>query len=117
MLYSNMITAHTSQTTPTHTTQTTLYQIRLDTMAYTHTLNKLPFTKSNGFDHTHTHTKLEMCSIAQEGERASPAQGSQLIVCHFLVTNLVDKHAHILVKSLPNYQELVHISVHKCIPI
>ena len=42
--------------------------------------------------------KLEMCSIAQEGERASPAQqpGSQLIGCHFLVATLVDKHAHIL---------------------
>ena len=32
-----------------------------------------------------------------------------------LLTTLVDKHAHILVKSLPNCQELVHISVHKCI--
>ena len=62
---------------------------------------------------------LEMCSIAQEGERTSSAQqqGSQPIGCHFLVTTLVDKHAHILVKSLPNCQELVHISVHKCIPI
>ena len=60
-----------------------------------------------------------MCSIAQEGERASLAQqqGSELIDCHFLVTTLVDKHAHILVKFLPNCQELVHISVHKCIPI
>ena len=28
-------------------------------------------------------------------------------------TTLVDKHAHILVKSLPNFQELVHISFHK----
>ena len=68
--------------------------------------------------------KLEMlyhekCSIAQEGERGSPAQqqGSQLIGCHFLVTTLVDKHAHITVKCLPNCQELVHISVHKCIPL
>ena len=32
-------------------------------------------------------------------------------------TTLVDNHAHILVKSLPNCQELVHITVHKCIPI
>ena len=34
----------------------------------------------------------------------------------FLFTTLVDKHAHILVKSLPNCQDLVHISVHTCIP-
>ena len=54
-----------------------------------------------------------MCTIAQEGERAILAQqGSQLIGCHFLVTTLVDKHANILVKSLPYCQELVHISVH-----
>ena len=59
-----------------------------------------------------------MCSVSTNGERASPAQqGSQLIGCQFLVTNLVDKHAHILVKSLPNCQELVHISDHSCIPI
>ena len=58
-----------------------------------------------------------MCSIAQEGEQASPAQGSRLIGCHFLVATAVDNYAHILVKSLPNGQELVHISVHKCIPI
>ena len=43
--------------------------------------------------------RLRLCSIAQEGERASLAQqqGSELIGCHFLVTALVDKHAHILV--------------------
>ena len=35
----------------------------------------------------------------------------------FLSYYLVDKHAHILVISLPNCQELVHISIHKCIPI
>ena len=41
--------------------------------------------------------QLEMCSIAQEGERASPAQqGSQLIGCHFLVTTLVDKPIYLL---------------------
>ena len=64
-------------------------------------------------------TILEMCSVSTNGERASPVQqqGSQLIGCHFLFTTLVDKHAHILVKSLPNCQELVHISVHKYIPI
>ena len=60
-----------------------------------------------------------MCSLAQEGERASSAQqqSSQLIGFHLLVTTLVDKHAHILVKSLPYCQELVHITVHKCISI
>ena len=40
-----------------------------------------------------------MCSESTNGERASPAQqqDSQLIGCHFLVTTLVDKHAHKLV--------------------
>ena len=46
-----------------------------------------------------------MCSVSTNGEQASPAQqGFQLI---FLKT--FDKHANILVKSLPEYQELVHI--------
>ena len=35
----------------------------------------------------------------------------------FLLMTLVDKHALILVKSLPNCQDLVHVSVHKFIPI
>ena len=65
--------------------------------------------------------KLEICSVSTNGKQASPAQqeGSQLIGCHFsyLCTSSVDKHAHILVKSLPNCQELVNISVHKCIPM
>ena len=57
-----------------------------------------------------------MCSVSTNGERASPAQqGFQLIGCHFSYT--LDKHAYIQVKSLPEYQELVHISVHKCICI
>ena len=59
---------------------------------------------------------LEMCSVSSNGKRASPAQqGFQLIGCHF--SYILDKLAHIQVKSLPEYQELVHISVHKCIPI
>ena len=63
--------------------------------------------------------QLQMCSIAQEGKRANPAQqqSSKLIGCHILVTTLVDKHAHIFVKSLPNCQELVRISIRKCFPI
>ena len=57
---------------------------------------------------------LEMCSVSTNGERASPAQqqGSQLIGCYYLLITLVDKNAHILVQSLPNFQELVHVSVH-----
>ena len=56
---------------------------------------------------------LEMRSVSTNGERASPAQqGFQLIGCHFF-----DKYTNILVKSLPVYQELVHISIQKCIPI
>ena len=52
-----------------------------------------------------------MCSVSTNCERASPAQqGSQLIGCHFPTT--FDKHANILVKLLPEYQELVHISGH-----
>ena len=30
---------------------------------------------------------------------------------------LLSKHANILAKSLPEYQEIVNTSVHKCIPI
>ena len=57
---------------------------------------------------------LEMCSVSTNGERASPAQqGFQLIGCHFSYT--LDKNANIQVQSLPEHQELVHISVHKCI--
>ena len=48
-----------------------------------------------------------MCSVGTNGERASPAQGLAVI---FLTTFI--KHASILVKPLPEYQELVHISVH-----
>ena len=60
--------------------------------------------------------KLEMCSVSTNGERASPAQqGFQLIGCHISYT--LDKHANIQVNSLPEYQELVHTSVHKCIRI
>ena len=52
-----------------------------------------------------------MCSVStNDGKRASPAQGSQVIGC---LLTIVDKHAN--VKSLPEYQELGHISVHKCI--
>ena len=69
-----------------------------------------------------------MYSLSTIGERASPdqQQGSQLIGCHlmvvrlsgaFLLTTLVDKYAHILVKYLPNCKELVHISVHKGVPV
>ena len=54
---------------------------------------------------------LEMCSVSTSGERACPAQGFQLIGYHFLT--IIDKHAH----TFPEYQVLVHISVHKCIPI
>ena len=49
-----------------------------------------------------------MCSVSTNGERASPAQGFEPIRLSFF-----DKHAIIL----PEYQVLVHISVHKCIPI
>ena len=50
-----------------------------------------------------------MYSVSTNGERASPAQqqGSQMIGCHFLLTNFIEKHANILLKSLPNCQELV----------
>ena len=54
---------------------------------------------------------LEMCSVSTNGERAYPAQGFQLIGYNFLT--IIDKRAHIF----PEHQELVHISVHKCIPI
>ena len=58
---------------------------------------------------------LDMCSVSTNGERASPAQqGFQLIGCHFPTT--LDKHANILVNFLSEYQELVHICIHKCIP-
>ena len=59
--------------------------------------------------------KLEMCSVStNDGEQASPAQqGSQVIGC---LLTILDKHANILVESLPEYQELVHISGHECIP-
>ena len=49
---------------------------------------------------------LVMCVHASNGERPSSAQGSQLIGCHF-ATTLVDKHAYMLAKFLPNYQKLV----------
>ena len=53
-----------------------------------------------------------MSLVSTNGERASKAhQGIQLIDLKTL-----DKHANIL-ESLPENQELVHISVHKCIPI
>ena len=34
----------------------------------------------------------------------------------FILQHLISKDANVLVKYLPEYQELVHISVHKCIP-
>ena len=53
---------------------------------------------------------LEMCLVSTNGERASPAQqGFQLIAVIFL-TPLISMPKQ--VKCLPEYQELVHISVH-----
>ena len=54
-----------------------------------------------------------MCSVSTNGERV-PSTTTRLSadrMSFFLLTTLVDKHAHILVKSLSNCQELVHISV------
>ena len=51
---------------------------------------------------------LQMCSVSTNGEQPSPAQqGFQMIDVKTL-----DEHANIL-ESLPEYQELVRISVHK----
>ena len=36
-------------------------------------------------------TTLEMCSVRTNGEQASPAQGFQLIGCHF---SIIDKHVN-----------------------
>ena len=64
---------------------------------------------------TYIHINKRMCCAStNDGGRASSAQqGSQVIIC---LLTIVDKHANILHKYLPEYQELVHISVHKCIP-
>ena len=48
--------------------------------------------------------QLDMCFVSTNGERVSLAQ--QLIGCHFSYTYL----------SILEYQVLVHISDHKCMP-
>ena len=71
----------------------------------------------------YTHYTLEMCSVSTNGEQASPAQKEAVIFLTYhtamrggscLCRAADDKHANIF-KSLPQYQEVVHISVHKCI--
>ena len=68
----------------------------------------------------HRHTLLTIQVLLQQvmvSELCSSAlQGSQLMIrLSFYLLTLIDDHANISVKSLPKYQQLVHISVHKCI--
>ena len=51
------------------------------------------------------------------GERASQPSTTGLSADRLSFFLPVDKHATIFVESLPEYQELVCVSVHKCIPV
>ena len=79
---------------------------------YTHTAQARTCTPLACFARSPINVILEMCSVSTNGERASPAQQS----FQMIGLKILDKHANIL-EYLPEYQELVHISVHKCIPI
>ena len=58
-------------------------------------------------------TKNVLCKHKWRASLPSTTRLSADMLSFFLHT-VVDKHANILVKSLSEYLELVHVSVHKC---
>ena len=73
---------------------------------------------AKNYAHKFNEIVLEMCSVSTNGERVSPAQGSQLIGCHFsYLPQLIRMPIYLLNLYLNIKNWLISVLFMKCIPI